>query len=157
MIEKLPEDRQREVIERLKVIEKEFDNLSDEGVELTKWDREQYRNDLVKLTKKNRKERLMDLIKDRKEEIVTERLYDEIPQIRFDDNRKLIKELIWLNKAELDQRIQKLKSKINKKLEKKQELFEKSSAGSTCPDCGWPVGSFSKKCPRCGKKLIDWM
>ena len=157
MIEKLPEERQKEVIDRLKEIENEFDDLSEEGIELTNWEREQYRTDLVKLTKKNRKERLMDLVRDKKEEFVTETLYSEIPQLRFEDNKKLIKELIWLNKKELDLRIQKLKDKIEKKLEKKQELFEKSSAGSTCPECGWPVGSFSKKCPRCGRKLIDWM
>ena len=99
----------------------------------------------------------MDLIQDKKQEIVSEKLYEQIPQLRFEDNKKLIKELIWLNKEELEQRIKGLKDKIEKKLEKKQELFEKSSAGSTCPECGWPVGSFSKKCPRCGRKLIDWM
>ncbi len=157
MIEKLPEERQREVIDRLKEIEQEFDDLVEDGVNLTNWEREQYRTDLVKLTPKNRKERLMELTQDKKQEIVTEKLYEEIPQLRFEDNKKLIKELIWLNKEELDQRIKKLKEKIEKKLEKKQELFEKSSAGTTCPECGWPVGSFSKKCPRCGRKLIDWM
>jgi hypothetical protein len=149
MIEKLPEERQKEVIDRLKEIEEE--------VKLSNFEKEKYRTDLVKLTKKNRRQRLMDLIKERKEEIISEKIFDEIPQLRFEDNKKLIKELIWLNKDEIDQRIENLKKKINKKLEKKQELFEKSSAGSTCSECGWPVGSFSKKCPRCGRKLIDWM
>lgn len=157
MIVKLPEERQQTVIDRLNEIETEYDELEEEGILLTDWEKGQYRIDLVKLTKKNRQERLTELTKEKKEEALVAKLYAEIPQLKFEDNKKIIKELIWLNKSEIDQRIQRIKEGISKKLEKKQELFEKSTAGSTCPECGWPVGSFSKKCPRCGHVLIDWM
>ncbi|MHA1291154.1 MAG: zinc ribbon domain-containing protein [Promethearchaeota archaeon] len=157
MIKKLPEERQKQVIERLKKIEKEFDDYEKEGIILSDLDRAQYRMDLVKLTDKNRKEKLFELTRDKREEFISNRLFEEIPQFKFEDNEKLIKELIWLSFDEINQRIKKIKEKINKKLEKKKELFSKSTAGSTCPECGWPVGSFSKKCPRCGHKLIDWL
>jgi len=157
MIGKLPEERQQTVIDRLKEIEIEYEELEGQGIDLTDWEKGQFRIELVKLTKKNRLEKLTELTKDKKEEAVKEKLFSEIPQLKFEDNEKIIKELIWLSKDEMDKRIQKIKKGISKKLEKKQELFEKSTAGSTCPECGWPVGSFTKKCPRCGYVLIDWM
>ncbi|MGQ4872901.1 MAG: hypothetical protein ACP6IY_02395 [Promethearchaeia archaeon] len=157
MTKKLPEERQDQVIERLKAIEKEFDDIQSDGIVLSEWEKAQFRIELVRLTEKNRKERLMELIKDKKEELIKDILFSEIPQLKYEDNKKIIKELLWLNKEEIEQRIQKLKANIQKQIEKKQELFAKSTAGSTCPECGWPVGSFTKKCPRCGRKLIDWL
>jgi len=157
MIKKLPENRQSEVIERIKDIEEELNEVEADGIELTEWERASFRLELVKLTKNNRSEKIIDLIKDKKEDLIKEKLFSEVPQLKYEDNEKLIKELIWLNKNEMDKRINKIKVGIQKQLEKKQELFTKSSAGSTCPNCGWPVGSFSKKCVRCGYKLIDWL
>lgn len=157
MAKDLPENRQKDVLERLKEIEKEFDDIEQDGIELRDWEKAQYRTELVKLTKQNRKERLVELTRDKKEEIILNKLHKEIPQLKYEDTEKIIKELLWLSGEEIDQRIQKIKNNMTKKLKKKQELFQKSTAGNTCPDCGWPVSSFSKKCPRCGKKLIDWM
>ncbi len=157
MVKTLPEDKQNQVIERLKTIETEFNDLENDGIPLSDWEKSQFRVELVKLTDKNRKERLIDLVKDKKEEMIKGKIEAEIPQLKFEDNEKLVKELLWLSKAEIDQRIQKVKENIQKSLAKKQELFQKSTAGGTCPECGWPVGSFSKKCPRCGRKLIDWL
>ncbi|MHA1150271.1 MAG: hypothetical protein ACTSR8_18750 [Promethearchaeota archaeon] len=157
MLESLPAERQQQVIERLKVIELEFAEVEADGLVLSKWDKSNYRMELVRLTTKNRKERLMALIKDKKEELVKSMLFEEIPQLKYEDNEKLLKELLWLSRDEITERINKIKANMQKQLEKKKELFAKSTAGSTCPDCGWPVGSFTKKCPRCGYKLIDWL
>ncbi|MGV9172259.1 MAG: hypothetical protein ACOC35_06810 [Promethearchaeia archaeon] len=157
MAKDLPEKRQKDVVERLKEIEKEFAEVEEDGIELQDWEKAQYRIDLVKLTKKNRKEKLVELIRDKKEELVKNKLHEEIPQLRYEDTEKIVKELLWLSGDEIDKRITKIKNNMSKKLEKKQELFQKSTAGDTCPECGWPVSSFSKKCPRCGKKLIDWL
>ena len=157
MIKDLAEIRQDQVIERLKAIESEFRNLEDDGISLSDWERSQYRIELVKLTAKNRKERLLELVRDKKEELIREMLFEEVPQFKYEDNEKILKELLWLSKDEISQRIQNIKQNIKKQLDKKQELFSKSTAGGTCPECGWPVGSFTKKCPRCGRKLIDWL
>ncbi len=158
MIKKLPENRQKEVINRLREIKKDFDNIEKEhGITLKNWEMSQYSEELVKLTKKNRKDKLIELIEEKKIEMINERIIDELPQLKYEDNEKIIKELVWLNKDEIEQRINKLKEGIKKKLKKKQELFAKSSAGSTCPECGWPAGRSSKKCIRCGYKLIDWL
>ncbi|MFO8019301.1 MAG: hypothetical protein R6U96_11740 [Promethearchaeia archaeon] len=157
MAKDLSEERQKDVVERLKEIEKEFTEVEKDGIELEEWEKAQYRLDLVKLTKENREEKLVELIRDKKEELISAKLQEEIPQLKYEDTEKIVKELLWLTGDEIDERIKKIKNNMSKKLEKKQELFQKSTAGDTCPNCGWPVSSFSKKCPRCGKKLIDWL
>lgn len=158
MIQKLPGDRQKEIILRVVDVKEEIDDCEEEhGIEIAEWERNEYLVELIKLTKRNRKEKLLDLIQEKKQEMIVKMIHEEIPQIKHDDNEKIIKELLWLTKSEIDARIEKLKEKVSKKLEKKQELFSKSSAGTTCPNCGWPVGRTSKKCIRCGHKLIDWL
>lgn len=158
MIQKLPEERQKEIIERVKEIGAELElSEKENGIIITEWERNEFLLELIKLTKANRKEKFNDLIKDRKQEMIINKINEEIPQLKYEDNEKIIKELLWLTVDEIDDRINKIKASIVKKLEKKQELFSKSTAGTTCPNCGWPVGSFSKKCIRCGQKLIDWL
>jgi len=63
MIKSLEKDKQIQVIERLKTIETEFEELQNDGIPLSGWEKSQFRIELVKLTDKNRKDKLYDLIK----------------------------------------------------------------------------------------------
>lgn len=118
MVNGLAEDKQKQVVDRFRDIEKDFDELESDGISITDWERSQFRIDLVKLTEKNRKEKLLELVKDKKEELIKNRLHEEIPQLKYEDNQKIIKELIWLSKTEIEQRIKKIKENIQKQIEK---------------------------------------
>ncbi len=157
LLGEMDSNEQELFINRLREIVEQIEDLVNDGMVIDIWERVAFREQLIQLTKKERDNRWDELIGARKRAHIRAKLIEKIPQLAFEKAEEIIKELYWLSIDERDKRIEQLKAKFQSEIAKKQELFEKSGAGTTCPDCGWPLGSFSKKCPRCGRKMIEWL
>ena len=151
----MPFEEKEKIVSTIKSIEKSILALIQKGVALTDSERKSLRLDLIRVPSQERSERLDQLIEEKRVNQVKTALIRAIPELEFQDNSKIIKEMIWLSPSELNGRILKLKDEMGKKTDERSKIFEKSSAGSACKKCGWPMGSFSKKCPRCGYNPDD--
>ncbi len=151
-----PFDRKERIAEIVQEIDQKIeDTINEHSIQMTEPEKKNLRIDLLRLGRKEAEKRLEELVKDYKTNMVENILFEEIPQLRFEDNEKIIKEMIWLSKEEIQSRVEQLKQEYEKKTKKRSEVFEKTDAGTACPKCGWPMGKFSKKCPRCGYNTDD--
>ena len=151
-----PFEEKKNIVSTVNEVEQFLNNIIQKGIALTDIERKNMRLDLIRLPVKERIQLVDRIIEERKAQIVEDILIREIPSLQFENNEKLIKELMWLSQEELKQRINKIKTEKSKSSQEKSKIFESSAAGSACKKCGWPMGQFSKKCPRCGWSVVDW-
>jgi hypothetical protein len=151
-----PFEEKKNIVSTVYEVEQFLNNILQKGIALTNIERKNMRLDLIRLPAKERIQMVDRIIEERKAQIVGDILIQEIPSLQFENNEKLIKELMWLSEEELKQRINKIKTEKSKSSQEKSKIFETSAAGSACKKCGWPMGQFSKKCPRCGWSVDDW-
>lgn len=150
-------DEKEKYIDTLVAVEQLLNDLAKSGYPLNDIERKRHRDELLRLEDEGeRRAYLKDLTEEKRMKIVTEELFDEIPQLAFQENEKYVKELMWLEPEERKNRISQLKKDFQEASSKRDTLFRESTAGSTCPKCGWVIGSMSKRCPRCGYNLDDW-
>jgi hypothetical protein len=151
MMDSLDLEQKKNFLKRIKVVEESLQKIVDEGIALSDIDKRAYRDELLRVDKAEREKRIQEILEERKFTKAKNELIETIPSMQFEDNEKVVKELMWLSDDERRARIKKLQGNLNDETKKKTKVFEDSKAGSTCSQCGWPIGSFSKKCPRCGK------
>jgi len=150
-----PEEKVK-FIEKLKQVETLLDSFAAGGFLISEMERKHYRDDLLRMEDDKMQEYLDDLKSEKLKKLTSEELFAEIPQLAFENYDKYVKELMWLSAEERKEKIAEFKLKLSGKLTEKQKAFQEAKSVSACPACGWPVGSFSKKCPRCGKNLTGW-
>ncbi|GAB4324261.1 MAG: hypothetical protein Kow0069_29780 [Promethearchaeota archaeon] len=144
-------------IERLEEVEALLDQVVDAGHELLEEERKRHREELLRVDDPAQRSKYVeDLKKEKAAKAVAEELFAAVPQLRFQDHEKVIKELQWLEPSERKARIEQIRRDFEEKTKKRDQMFAGSSAGNVCPGCGWIVGKWSKKCPRCGKDLTEW-
>ncbi len=143
-------------IQRLRKAESALEEFVSKGFAIGEVERKHLRDEMVRLNDEELKEYLDNLKADKLKKLVSEELFAEIPSLAFEDYEKYVKELMWLTPAERKAKITDFKQKLGSKMAEKQKLFQESKSVTTCPQCGWPTGQFSKKCPRCGKSLTGW-
>jgi hypothetical protein len=151
----MPFDEKKQIVKTVNEIEQGIQGLIQQGIALKEIEIKTLRMDLIRLSPKDRLAKLDEVNENYRKRRVEKLIISEIPQLQFEDNSKLIKELMWLDRGEIKNRLDKIKNEISKKSQEKSDIFEKSSAGSACKKCGWPMGKFSKKCPRCGYNPDD--
>ncbi len=153
----MPFEVKKNIVGIIQEIDNEIQKLIHEhGMKFSAQEAKDLRMDLIRLDRNERKKRFENIVEDFRKERVESLLFKEIPQLRFEEGvEKTVKEMIWLDRNEVMQRIQNIKQKMEEQTKKKSEVFQKSSAGSACPKCGWPMGKFSKKCVRCGYNTDD--
>lgn len=149
-------DQKKKIVEVVNSIEQKFNEYAAQGIVFTDFEKHNHRLELIRLEEKERIEQLEKIGENVRINKVKDILFTEIPQLQFEDNKELIKQLMWLNENEIRQRIVKMKADIEKQSKERKKIFEGTSAGSTCKKCGWPMGSMSKKCVRCGWSTDDW-
>ncbi|MHA1819112.1 MAG: hypothetical protein ACTSVC_01475 [Promethearchaeota archaeon] len=147
-----PEEKKR-FLKKIKNIEDDFKRYEEKGIKFTDIEKKNYRDEFLRISTDERRKRLDEILEEKRYNVAKEELLEEIPALTFEDNDKLIRELMWLDKDERKEKIERIKNKINEDVEKKAKLFEESKVGTTCPKCGWPIGPFTKKCPRCGTRI----
>jgi predicted Zn-ribbon and HTH transcriptional regulator len=137
-------------------IDEAFKKMATEGIKITIANRKAHRLDLIRMNEKDRLAEYDRIMEHYRAEFVKGILFKEIPALQYEKHESIVKELMWLNEEELKRRIKQIKSNIEKEKEEKTREFEKSTSATACKKCGWPMGSFSKKCPRCGSQVDDW-
>ncbi len=143
-------------IQRLRKAESTLEEFVAKGFAISEVERKHLRDEMTRLDEGELKEYLENLKSEKLKKVVSEELFAEIPSLAFEDYEKYVKELMWLTPAERKDKIKDFKQKLGSKMAEKQKLFQESKSVATCPQCGWPTGQFSKKCPRCGKNLTGW-
>ncbi len=143
-------------IQRLRKAETSLEELVAKGFPISEVERKHIRDELVRLDEPEYKEYLDNLKSEKLKKLASEELFAEIPSLAFEDYEKYVKELMWLTPDERKAKIIEFKQKLSSKMAEKQKLFEEAKSVSTCPQCGWPTGQNTKKCPRCGKSLTGW-
>ncbi len=143
-------------IQRLRKAESALEEFVTKGFAIGDVERKHLRDEMVRLNAEELKEYLDNLKSEKLKKLVSEELFAEIPSLAFEDYEKYVKELMWLTPDERKAKIKDFKQKLGSKMAEKQKLFQESKSVTTCPQCGWPTGQFSKKCPRCGKSLTGW-
>ena len=146
------EDKKK-YLNRLKNIQEKFDELKKNNLEFSDLELRELRDELIKLGKDQREKRFNQIIEEKRYEMSKNELFKEIPGMKFENYDKIVKEIMWLDPNERLKRIKMYKDQFLQETDKKTKTFEESKVGSTCPSCGWPIGLFTKKCPRCGKQL----
>lgn len=145
------------LIERVKTIESRLNSLRNQEIELTDQEKRFYRQDLIRMTPEQREEKITQIMEKKKTDMIKDEIFKVMPQLMFQDNTKLIRELMWLNQKERNDRLQKMANELEIMVRDKQEKFESSRAGKVCQKCGWPMGQYTKKCPQCGWKETSWL
>lgn len=143
-------------VQHLRKAESALEEFISKGFPIGDVERKHLRDEMIRLDDTELKEYLDNLKSEKLKKIVSEELFADIPSLAFEDYEKYVKELMWLTPAERKTKIQEFKKKLGSKMVEKQKLFQESKSVGTCPQCGWPTGQFSKKCPRCGKSLTGW-
>ena len=157
LLQTLIGEEKLKLIDRIRTIEERLDSLAKQEVELNEQEKKFYRQDLIRLTPEEREEKISQIMEKKKAELVKQELLKTIPQLAFQDNTQIIKRLMWLNKTERINELQKMAKDIESQVREKQQEFEKHKAGKVCQKCGWPMGQFTKKCPQCGWKETSWL
>ncbi|MCP4763428.1 MAG: zinc ribbon domain-containing protein [archaeon] len=152
-MEQMNLDKKKDYIKRIKNVELSLNEIEKMDVKFSDVERRTYRDEFLRISEEERERRISEIIEDKKYETIRNELIDNIPALKFEDHEKLIKELLVLSSNERKKRINKMKSNFDEGIKKKNKAFEESKAGSTCPECGWPIGALSKKCPRCGEQF----
>ncbi len=143
-------------VQRLRKAEAALVEFVSKGFPISDVERKHLRDEMIRLNDADFKEYMDNLKAEKLKKLVAEELFAEIPSLAFEDYEKYVKELMWLTPAERKAKIKEFKQKLGSKMAEKQKLFQESKSVTTCPQCGWPTGQFSKKCPRCGKSLTGW-
>ncbi|MHA1340327.1 MAG: hypothetical protein ACTSRZ_09005 [Promethearchaeota archaeon] len=152
-LSELSVEDKKKYLGRLRSIQNKFEELKEAGLDFSDSEMRVFRDELIRMGKEQREKRFKEIIEEKRYEMTKEELFKEIPAMRFEKFDKIVKELMWLEVAERKKRIKAYKDQFLQETEKKSKAFEESKVGSTCPNCGWPIGMFTKKCPRCGKKF----
>jgi ribosomal protein S17E len=149
-------DEKKDIVSTITMIEEKFNEMERQGIHLSAYDKNNYRNELIRMNPKDRMDQLEKIVEEHRGNHVKEILFAEIPQLEFENNKDLIKQLMWLSDSELRDRITKIKNDMVDQNKEKTQEFAKSSSATVCKKCGWPMSAFSKKCPRCGWTPDEW-
>ena len=124
------------LVERVKTIESRLNSLRNQEIELTDQEKRFYRQDLIRMTPEQREEKITQIMEKKKTDMIKDEIFKIMPQLMFQDNTKLIKELMWLNQKERNDRLQKMANELEIMVRDKQENFQSSRAGKVCQKCG---------------------
>ena len=156
-VQTLPADRKGSIPKIINEVNMQLENLEEQGIMFTSQDKQEYRQELVKMQPEERQKRIEGIVAEEKADMIQEEIIEAIPQLAFEDNSKLIKEMIWMDKAQRTQRLNEVKEELGEAKEEKADVFAGSSAGKVCQECSWPMGKWSTKCPRCGFSETAWL
>lgn len=152
----MPFEQKKAIVQVVANIERKFQELIQQGIPISDIEKNNLRLEWIRLDEKERIETIEKYIENFRRQHVEEILFQEMPTMQFQDNKDIIKQLLWLSDSELRERIRKLRQDMDNKSQEKTKIFEGSNAGSACKKCGWPLSSMAKKCPRCGSRTDDW-